>query len=194
MLNIIAADGAADFLFRHKIIPDSITGDFDSISTDTLRYFKTKKVTINKVADQNSNDLEKAIRLSQLMKMKKIFVIGYGGRRIDHTLNNFSILKKYYGKAEIHFIDDTFEIFFSAKPVKFSYKKNETLSIFALDEKVRVTTEGLKYNLKNETLQFGVREGALNSTSSTNINLNVTKGTLLIFKKHFGEIGKLISS
>ena len=39
---IIAADRGMDFLYEHKITPDIIVGDFDSVKNEALSYFKEK--------------------------------------------------------------------------------------------------------------------------------------------------------
>jgi thiamine pyrophosphokinase len=105
---MIAADGASDFLYKHKFIPDYIIGDLDSVSPETLLSLQKEKVIVKKIAEQNHNDFEKSIMFALYKEWNKITVIGYGGKRIDHTINNFSILKKYYKKCDIRFIDDEF--------------------------------------------------------------------------------------
>ncbi len=65
---IIAADSGADCLWKYKIIPDYLIGDFDSIDKKALKFFKDKKVTIETFpVEKNLTDaeiaLEKAIKL-----------------------------------------------------------------------------------------------------------------------------------
>lgn len=48
---IICADGGANSLFSHRfqlpdLLPEYILGDFDSITEETLEYFKSKGVVI----------------------------------------------------------------------------------------------------------------------------------------------------
>jgi thiamine pyrophosphokinase len=184
---VIACDGAANTLKKYSAAPDIITGDFDSISPKVLSYYKNKKVIVKKVFDQDKTDLEKAIGLALKTHHKNITVIGYAGGRTDHTLNNFSVLKKNCGKCSMKFVDDEFEIFFAGKTTEFDYKKGEVVSLLAMPKAERIKTTGLKWQLKNETLEFGKREGALNMSSANHVKIETGKGSLLIFKKHFGK-------
>jgi len=122
------------------------------------------------------------------LRLKNIFVIGYSGNRIDHTLNNFSILKKYSNKCNIKFVDGQFEIFYSPKITEFDYEKGEIVSLMGMPEASKIRTKGLKYSLKNEKLKFGKREGALNASTGNYVRIKKGKGSLLVFKKHFGKI------
>lgn len=179
---IISADGASDKLHQWKIIPDYITGDLDSISPKALAYFKKKKVKIKKVSEQEHNDFEKCIMLALSKKIKDIIVTGYGGKRTDHLLNNFSVMKKYYKRCRIKLIDKNFKIFFAKKITNFDCKKGDAVSLMAYPKAEGITTHGLQYPLKNEKLELGVREGALNKAISSKVRIKFKKGDLIIFK------------
>ena len=187
-LKIISCDGASDFLYSCKITPDYIIGDLDSINPKTLTYFKNKKVTIKKIHNQNLTDFEKALRFAIFKKLKNIFVVGFSGKRLDHTIANLSILKKYTKKARIRIYDDTFESFYINKSTEFDYRKGATVSLLALTKAAGIKTEGLKWKLNRETLEFGAREGVSNIANAKLVRIEVSKGDLIVFKKHFGRI------
>jgi thiamine pyrophosphokinase len=187
IIPIILADGASNTLFKLKIKPQYIIGDLDSIRFDVFDYYLKSGVEIKQIREQEHNDLEKAIMFAISRKFKKIYVIGFAGKRADHTINNFSLLKKYSKKINITFIDDEFEIYFARRKEKFEYRKGEVLSIQGIPAAFGVNTYGLRYSLKNETLEFGKKEGALNEAIENHIRLEFKKGDLLIFKKHFGH-------
>jgi thiamine pyrophosphokinase len=182
---LIAADGASNILKQLKIIPHYIVGDLDSIKKSVLNYYRNKGVKIKNISEQKHTDLEKSIRLALSLKLRRIDVIGYGGKRIDHTINNFSVLKRYYRKADIRFLDIEFEIFYTNKSVAFKYRKGDTISILGMPEAKGVKTHGLLYPLRNEPLEFGVREGILNEAAMNTVKIEMEKGELLIFKKHY---------
>jgi thiamine pyrophosphokinase len=183
-VTIIACDGASDFLYKHKVTPHYIIGDLDGINPKTLAYYKNKKVIIKKIADQNSNDLEKALKLAILKKFRNISIIGFSGKRFDHSLNNLSILKRYYKKANIRVYDNMFEMFIMNKSAEFECSKGDIVSLIPLPEAKGVKTSGLKYPLNNETLAFGKREGALNEATSNYVKIKIIKGELLVFRKN----------
>ncbi|XP_054165355.1 thiamin pyrophosphokinase 1-like [Oppia nitens] len=62
----VAVDGGSKYLStinsRHRL-PDIVSGDFDSISTDRLDYFRTKGVQVIETPDQNYTDFTKAVNL-----------------------------------------------------------------------------------------------------------------------------------
>ena len=187
-LKIISCDGASNFLCRYKIIPDYIIGDFDAVKATVLKYYKAKGVSIKKIRNQNTNDLEKALNLALSKKLKKIFIIGATGKRLDHIINNLSVIKRYSLKADIKFYDKTFEIFFLNKSTEFEYRKSEVVSLLALPKASGIKTQGLKWKLNNGTLEFGNRQGALNIANSNYVKVKIGSGDLLVFRKHFGRI------
>lgn len=182
---IIAADGGANKLKKINIIPDLIIGDLDSVSKRTLTYFRKKGTQISKVTDQEKTDFEKSLICCIKNGKNSIKVFGSLSMRPDHTLNNFSILKRYYRKLEVKLITDEFEIFFIEKNFKFNYRTGEIVSMLAVPKAEKITTTGLEYQLKCENLEFGVREGALNRSNSRKITIRFRTGNLLLFRKHF---------
>lgn len=82
-------------------IPDCIIGDMDSIDAETLAYFKSQSDDIkivNLEKDQDSTDLEKAIRFIvtnfEEVTDKQIVALPAFGGRIDHTLSAMHVLCK----------------------------------------------------------------------------------------------------
>jgi thiamine pyrophosphokinase len=120
-------------------------------------------------------------------KRKKVIVFGISGDRIDHTLNNFSILKRYYRKLDIRLISGDFEMFFINKKITFPYRKKEIVSLLGMPKAVKINSIGLKYKLKDLDLEFGIKEGALNESTSSRVSIDFKSGNLLLFKKHFIE-------
>ncbi|MDQ3020883.1 MAG: thiamine diphosphokinase [Bacteroidota bacterium] len=182
---IIAADGGANYLKKVNVTPDLIIGDLDSINKHTLQYFQKRKVKVSKIKEQDTNDFEKSLMYCKKNKFEDIIVFGAAGLRPDHTLNNYSVLKRYYKSFNIRLISGEFEILFIKKFIKFRYRVNEIVSLLALPKAAKIHTKGLKYRLSNESLSFGVREGTLNKSISEDISISFESGSLLLFKKHF---------
>ena len=179
-ISIIACDGASDFLKSCGVIPNVIIGDLDSVNSQTLKYFSRRKVTIRKVVDQNKNDLEKAILFALSKKFNVINIVGFGGKRLDHTLNNLSILKKFYRKAKIKIYENGFVGEIIGKSAEFECRVGSVVSLIPLPKAIGVTTTGLKYPLKNGTLEFGVREGALNEAVGDKVSVKIKQGVLFV--------------
>ncbi|MFZ1321780.1 MAG: thiamine diphosphokinase [Ignavibacteria bacterium] len=182
---IIAADGGANQLPENGIDPDVIIGDLDSVSLKVLKYYKKLNKEIIKLSEQETTDFEKAINFCISKKIKKLNVFGAVSERPDHTLNNFSILKRYYKSIDVTLYSNEFEICFIDRYTDFKYKKNSTVSLMPFPKAISIITEGLKYKLFEEDLILGKREGSLNVSNAEKVKISFRKGDLLLFKKHF---------
>jgi thiamine pyrophosphokinase len=184
---LICADGASNSLKKHNIIPNIILGDMDSSKKNTLIYYRKKGVEIRKIDDQETSDFEKSLLYCIENNFKNILIFGASSKRQDHTLNNYSVLKRYYKSLNLKIIDKKFEIFFIDKHIAFNYPKKKTLSIMPMPLAKGIKTKGLKYKLDNEDLEFGIREGTLNISDCKEIKIEFTSGDLLLFKRHFNR-------
>lgn len=182
---IVFADGAADLMRKTSILPDVILGDLDSVTMNTLKHYLKKNVLVMKFTDQETTDFEKSILHLTEKGINEIYVFGFISLRPDHSLNNFSIMKRYYKKMDIYFVDDEFITNFINHKIKFNYKINNVVSLLPFPYAKGITTKGLAYPLKNEDLMLGVREGTLNYSNSKKIEISFKEGDLILFRKHF---------
>src|ERR1700741_630380 len=79
---IICADGGANHARLLGITPHIILGDFDSIEPSTKQHFKN--ITQLLIDDQESTDLEKALRYCIEQRTLSVDIVGASGGRIDH--------------------------------------------------------------------------------------------------------------
>lgn len=182
---ILCADGGANDISKYKLLPDAVIGDMDSIKSAKLSEFKKKNIEIIKIDEQETTDFEKCLMYCLDKNFKKIYIFGGASPRADHTLNNYSIMRRYCKKLNLIMIDEIFEISFIDYNTKFNYKKGALVSLLAMPKATKVKTGGLLYPLNSETLEFGKREATLNVSSSTTVSVSFEKGSLLLFKKHF---------
>lgn len=91
---LIAADSGMEFLYRNGIKPDVIVGDFDSVSSEALAYFRQQPgICFHElVPEKDDTDTESAIRLAISMGAKEITLLGGTGSRMDHVLGNIELL------------------------------------------------------------------------------------------------------
>lgn len=182
---IICADRGADHGRKAGIMPNIIIGDFDSISKSTLDFFRRKKTILLKITEQETTDLEKSLMYIIANGLDNVKIFGAFGSRPDHTLNNFSVLKRYSTVLDIRVYDEMFETFFINRKIEFEYRKGHTVSLIPMPFASGITTKGLMYPLNNESLELGIREGALNKSTRNSVSVEFKKGDLLLFKKHF---------
>jgi thiamine pyrophosphokinase len=176
---IICADGGANKARLLGIRPHAIIGDLDSISSRTRKHFsRVEKIHI---ADQESTDLEKALDFLLKLLIPSATVVGATGGRIDHSLANLSILKKYHKRIRLLFSDPFCDIRIIDNKIVFEAIVGSVISLMPLDRCEGIQTIGLKYPLDNESLELGEREGASNVVISSPVQITVKKGCLLLF-------------
>lgn len=179
---IICADGGANKARAFNILPDFIIGDLDSITQKTRYYFSSVPIVHN--SDQNSTDLEKALNHLLVNSFSSATIIGATGDRPDHTMSNFSILMKYHRKLSLQFFDERCTAEIIRKKIRFKAEIGQQVSILPMGRCVGITTQGLKFPLKNETLELGVREGTSNEAVKNIITITLKTGSLLLFIIH----------
>ena len=179
---ILCADGGANKARSFGIMPDTIIGDLDSITKQTRLAFSN--VPTIHIADQYSTDLEKALNYLVTNKFSSAIIIGATGERPDHAMANYSILQKYYNKLRLEFFDDYCTIEIIKQKVSFTAKIGQQISLMPMGKCSGIVTKGLKYPLRNESLELGVREGSSNEAAAKKIFITVKTGALLLFKIH----------
>lgn len=179
---ILCADGGANKARLFKIQPHAIIGDLDSITVRTRRYFSS--VATIHIPDQNSTDLEKALEYLLEKKIRNATIIGATGERPDHTVANFSILLKYHKMLSLRFFDERCTAEIVQKTIRFSAVIGQQISLIPMGKCSGISTKGLKFSLRNESLKLGVREGSSNEAVSSRVSISLKRGSLLLFKIH----------
>ncbi|MGE5480409.1 MAG: thiamine diphosphokinase [Chloroflexota bacterium] len=176
---IIAADGAAYRLRDAGVGPDYIVGDMDSFTGDeNPEYFAKTKVI--KDPDQESNDFEKILRFAVSLGYKDLLIIGFHGGELEHTLNNWSVLKRFAKRLNLTVFDKGRY----AMPLRVSFEAparvGEMISLIPQSFAV-LTTKNLKWPLNGESLRLGNREGARNVATAENVEIKIEQGEILYF-------------
>ena len=58
----------------------------------------------------------------------------------------------------------------------------ETISLYGISPKTKITSNGLKYELKNISLPFGVRESTSNIAIKNIVKLSINGGVIFIIR------------
>jgi len=154
---VIGVDKGLFFLYRHRIKPDYIVGDFDSISPEILSYYRKFKVPIYQhKAEKDCTDTELAIRFCVDHGKDNIRILGGTGSRLDHVLGNIQCLQIAVEKGvDAQILDSNNRIRLLNKSWKL--RKEEAFgsffSVFPLgDDKIPITIKGAKYPLTSHIL------------------------------------------
>lgn len=181
--SVACADGGANLAYRFGIQPDFIIGDLDSIEENVKDFFKRKGVEIIYDSDQNSTDIEKAVKFLIHRGYVSIDIISAIGDRLDHNLGNLSVLVNYHGRARLKIIDEKTEVFFATGKFSFKANKGDIISLIPLGRKVFISkTIGLKFKLQNESLTFSGR-GVSNVATAKRVLIHVKRGGVFVIRK-----------
>jgi thiamine pyrophosphokinase len=177
---IIAADGAGITLLENEIIPDIIIGDLDSFyrNTEISKSFPDNKLVY--LPDQDTNDFEKTLKYSLNKSLSNLLIMGIHGGDYEHSLNNWSVLSKYSKLMNLNIIDKNRYGFCITEDCILPTQKNEIISLIPLGSAV-ITTNGLRWELNQEEIALGFREGARNEALGNEIQINIHSGELFIF-------------
>lgn len=180
---LICADGGANTAYKLKLKPDLIIGDLDSISARILKYYRynTKVLRIKR---QNDTDVEKALKYAIQNKYTETVITGIAGDRLDHIFCNLGISIKYSDKIKIRILYEKSILDVYEGKVELDCLHGETISIYGIDKNTRITSFGLKYNLKNTSLPFGVKESTSNIALSEKIKLDIKKGKIFVIRNY----------
>lgn len=178
---LIGADGGAQTILQLGGRPDIVTGDMDSFDHRQEYPFE---VRYN--ADQETNDLEKALSLAADYGATHVSILGGTGQRLDQTLKNLSVLKQFNDRFEaLHMADDYGLTRLIGPEFEEQFEIGTNLSLFPLSGRVSgITTSGLKYSLTDEALENGVRDGSSNEVVASPVRITYKEGDLLLFTLH----------
>ena len=178
---LICADGGANSAFKLGLVPDYIIGDLDSIFPETLKFYSDKS-TIIKVKRQNDTDVEKCLKFAIRKKFTEALLLGVTGDRLDHTICNLGIVIKFYQKIKCNIVAENSYLTPTDKTIILKSKAGETISIYAFDKQTKISSDGLKYHLRNSLLPFGEKESTSNVAIKNQVKLIVKGGIIFIIR------------
>jgi len=185
---VVAADGGAFALERWKLLPHLVVGDMDSLGDAGVQRFARQGIPVAKFpAAKDESDLELAVAQAIAAGATEVIVLGaLGGDRLDHETANLLLLAyPDYDGVRIEARRGALRI----RAVRGKGSLALTAPVGALvtllpvnGDADGVTTEGLRYPLRGETLRFGRARGLSNEVASLPATVSLDKGTLLVFE------------
>lgn len=173
----MCVDGGAD-RFRtamatctEELVPDYVTGDFDSASKETLEYYKSKGSNVIHTPDQDHTDFTKALQVlgkntcSKVppLKLDWVLVICGSFDRVDHMMSIFNTLYESNelldGASVCLLLENSLTWLLRAGKHRILTPQHLTGSWCGLIPVgapcTSVTTTGLKWNLDHSEMSFG---------------------------------------
>lgn len=153
---IICADGGARHLIRLDIEPNKLIGDLDSIDADLLEQYKTAdNVEVIHAPDQNSTDLEKALKLIP-DDAQRIDIFGALGGRMDHQLANIFTLEKHHKPNRFCIHDEQNEVRLLTEDYHFTGNIGDKVGIIPLRDIKNLSFAGLKFSAEGLSGDFAL--------------------------------------
>jgi len=178
---LICADGGLKTVLNFGVVPDVVVGDLDSIEISDLDRVPDERV-FKVDADNTSTDLQKALKHAIKIGIKVATLLGFTGRRSDHVLWNLGLLRTFGDLIALRMVDDYGETRLVKGIVRFRAEIGQKVSLSPLDEPVTgIVTRGLRFALRNESLELGVRDGISNEVVQNPVEIVVRQGSLLVF-------------
>lgn len=94
---LIAIDGGLAVLKRLNRIPQEIVGDFDTVDTKILSYYREIPGIIWEThkPEKDATDTELALEAAKKAGCSHVILLGATGGRLDHELSNIQLLNLY---------------------------------------------------------------------------------------------------
>ena len=186
---IIAADGGATRLLNAGLTPDTVVGDFDSLSAqDRLRLEHLGVELVEAAPDKDESDTELCLLAALEAEAVHITILGaLGLTRPEHSVANLLLLADprldgidvaIAGRGSritrMGTADGPGHVAIDGEPGDF-------VSLLAMDAAVEgVTTVGLRFRLVAETLLLGPSRGLSNELLGSSARVTSRRGRLLV--------------
>lgn len=173
---IIAVDSGVEHLFKLSLDPNTLIGDLDSISENSLD--KVKKNGVDIIAfnsNKDQTDFELALNYLEGVDKSIIYIIGGESGEIDHLLSIFLLIPSKSSFENIIWLYGDKRIIFRQK-LKLNVKKMSKFSIIPLSDLSNLSIDGAEWNLENKNIQFGETTTLRNIAKKEELNVSCDEG------------------
>jgi thiamine pyrophosphokinase len=180
---LVCADSGSHFALAHKLVPDAIVGDLDSITPEDLLEATAETVQIVKINEQETGDCEKSFKWLLSIGVTDVVVLGIGGGRNDHALANLNILMRFRDQFnslialelenEIHFHSHGSEIMIEGWP-------GRRISFMPFPSALAIISHGLEFPITGN-LTIAERDSLSNRMLSSSAGLLFESGAMIVF-------------
>jgi len=190
--HVIAADGGARLADDLGLVVDLWVGDGDSLGSEGVERLRASGTPVELAdADKDESDTELAMLAAVDLGATDITILGaLGGRRFDHAIANVALLahERLEGR-DARLLDPSARVtvvtapWSATEPVRRRLDGGigDLVSLLPLGDRVDgVTTEGLRYPLRDEPLVAGPARGLSNVRIAPEAAVTIRRGRLLI--------------
>jgi len=179
----LAADGGTRHVLALDLTPSIIIGDLDSLAPDVrLSTEQSGTRLIQHPRDKNETDFELALQYAVEAGYREILVVGALGDRLDQTLGNLALLTNpRLLTFDVRLDDGVEEAFFTRGSCRVQGAASDIVSLLPWGGEVTgVTTNGLRWPLRGETLYPYKTRGISNELLGEMASISLKSGLLLV--------------
>jgi len=178
----VCADGGANIARGMGVTPSAIIGDLDSVTAETLAHFKD--VIHIRDADTERTDTEKALDYAlEQGSFEEVILLGGSAGRLDHVLGHVSLLRRYRDRVRIVLEDAHGRAYLIRGEQRLDCPAGTVVSFFAVGSPAEgVTTENLRYPLRDRILELGGQDSISNVVDRTPAWIRVRRGDLILLE------------
>ena len=172
---VIALDGAGNYFEEF----DFLIGDLDSL-LDAEDAIARQDPKVIQVSDQSSTDLHKGIRYADSLGATHIDIVNALGGRIDHAAMNIRTLRLLHSDTRTLCLIDSGQslTYYEDSRIELEGKIGEHIGVLAAPTAI-VNSDGLKYDMKNTKLEWGLCESSSNSFVKEKVMIEIRGGILV---------------
>jgi thiamine pyrophosphokinase len=178
-----SADGGTRHALALGLLPSAVIGDLDSLNPEDRQVLEQQGVKIHPYSrDKNETDLELALHYALGVGYREILILGGLGGRLDQTIANLSLLTNpEFATLDVRIDDGMVEAFMARSLSAFSGKPADIVSLIPWGGVVSgLSTEGLRWPLRNDTLFPDKTRGISNEMLGESASISLKSGLLLV--------------
>ncbi|OXS25526.1 MAG: thiamine diphosphokinase [Acetobacterium sp. MES1] len=178
---LICADGGANFARELKLKPNIIIGDMDSITAETSEYYKAVQLEMYP-QKKDETDTELAIMHAIKRGADKVIVLGGLGSRMDHSIANIYLLKRFTDvNIEAEIVNENNQIRLLGKTTELSFPIGTIVSILPIGENVTgLTITGFEYPITAGEMSVDKPYGISNVVNRNSQQISFEQGLLMV--------------
>lgn len=184
----LVLDGAIYHVDEAKVPVNVLLGDFDAVNPTSLLHRQTMEIV--EAPDQNKTDLEKGIEYLDQLSTQGIAIAAATGKRLQHTLYNLRILKKYYrmDRPLSMYSENEYICYYQDEEITVEGKIGDPIAILGFPTGL-INTSGLKYDVQEYRMEFEKNNSISNSLLANKAKIKV-QGSVLVIHETAGMYQK----
>lgn len=179
---LIAADGGLRHLRRLGLAPRLLIGDLDSVTEEEVRWAAENGAEVRRYPrEKDETDLELALAAALQTGSREILLAAALGGRLDQTLGNLGLmLRPELAGLDARLEDGREEVFMIRERAEIHGRKGDIVSLLPWNGPAEgVSTQALRYPLRDETLYPDHTRGISNEMQGDTAQVSLRAGILL---------------